>query len=107
MPKITENFLKNASDEELNKELEWNKIELPKAEVLYAFYMKAFDDWEKEELTKIKPNKAFYLIVKRYIIEELKLDMSEWIHSGMFVEGTLENTIYEAYIKGRKRPWEE
>lgn len=103
-------FLEHATCEDLNKELELNKFELPKKEDLLKYYIKTFDDEQKEEIEgciETEPEDVFYLIVKGYILEELKIDPVDWITPDMLVEGTLENAIYKAYYEGRKRPWEK
>lgn len=110
MAKITKSFLENTVCEDLNKEFELNKFELPKAEDVYNFYLKVFEDWEKEQLeeyAETEPELVYSTIIMRYVFEGLKINWVDWITLDMLVEGTLENTIYKAYYEGRKRPWEK
>lgn len=103
-------FLKNANSEPLKKELEWNKIECPSYEKLVSFYEGNFNDEEKKELegyVKDKTYDIYYFIVKSYICDVMKLDMSWWITSEMFVEGTVEHSYYKNFIEGQKQPWEK
>lgn len=103
-------FLKNANSESLNKELEWNKIESPSYEELVSFYENNFNNDEKKELEGYVADKShdiYYFIVKSYICDVMKLDMSWWITAEMFVEGTVEYSYYKNFIEGQKQPWEK
>lgn len=110
MSKIIENFLKSASSEALNKELEWNKLELPSYDALVSFCADYFGDDDKKELEEYITNGTYdmyYFIVKNYIHEALKIDRAYWITKEMFIEGTVEHSYYKNFIEGQKRPWEK
>ena len=117
MAKITENFFRNTTSEKLNKQLELNRYTHPiDPKEVYAHYLRNYNEEERkewEEAVDEYPNDVYFSLTFEYLEEKLKLDNDDrkWLYEEMFIEGTMDNAIYNAYYKsqleGKKRPWED
>lgn len=117
MAKITESFFRNTTSKRLNKQLELNRYNHPPtAEELYNHYLNWPDEEEKdgfEEFAEMDPEGFYLHLALDFLEKKLKFDYEDrvWLYEEMFVEGTMDNDIYNTFhksqLEGKKRPWED